>query len=65
MKTVIASMKALPLIGFKADCLVHNSCTTAVEASLTGLPCFALPTSWNNIYDAQLPNSVSERFDDG
>ena len=48
----------------KADCLVHNSCTTAVEASLTGLPCFAYLPVGDNIYDAQLPNSVSERFYD-
>ena len=44
--------------------MVHNSCTTAVEASLTGLPCFAYLPVGDNIYDAQLPNSVSERFYD-
>ena len=46
----------------KADCLIHNSCTTAIEASLSGLPSFSYLPAGDNIYDAQLPNSVSERY---
>jgi len=47
-----------------ADCLVHNSCTTAIEASLIGLPAYSYLPSGDNIYDAELPNSVSRRFYD-
>lgn len=46
----------------KADCLIHNSCTTAIEASLSGLPCYSYLPAGDNIYDAELPNSVSKRY---
>ncbi len=46
----------------KADMLVHNSCTTAMEASLVGLPCLTYLPDGDNIYDAEVPNSVSRKF---
>ena len=43
----------------RADLLVHSSCTTAIEASLLGLPCLSYLPKGQTPYDAPLPNAVS------
>ena len=48
----------------RADCLIHNSCTTAIEAGLSGLPSHVYLPAGDNLYDAALPNSVSHKHYD-
>lgn len=47
-----------------SSCLVHNSCTSAVEASVLGLPALAYRPIANSDCDFDLPNGLSENFDD-
>jgi hypothetical protein len=45
-----------------ATCLVHNGCTSAVEAAVLNLPAFAFCPVEDERYDFILPNSLSEKF---
>jgi surface carbohydrate biosynthesis protein len=45
-----------------ASCLVHNGCTSAVEAAVLNLPTFAFCPVEDERYDFVLPNSLSEKF---
>jgi len=42
--------------------VVHNGCTSAIEANLLGKPALAYEPSKSQGFDLELPNSVSERF---
>jgi len=44
--------------------LVHNGCTTAVEAAILGTPAVAFQPVTDPIFDMQLPNSLSHRAND-
>lgn len=48
----------------KSDVLVHNSCTTAVEAALLGVPALAYSPNHHDLYDFFLPNFLSDKFQD-
>ena len=50
------------LIASKA--LVHNGCTTAVEAAILGTPSVAFQPVTDDTYDMLLPNSLSHRASD-
>ena len=45
-----------------AKCLIHNGCTSAVEASVLQMPVLAYCPFENDTYDIPLPNALSERF---
>ncbi len=47
-----------------ANCLIHNGCTSAVEASVLHLPALAYRPIENPAYDLALPNALSENFSD-
>jgi surface carbohydrate biosynthesis protein len=42
-----------------AQCVIHNGCTTAIEASLLGTPPIAFRPVCSSKYDLHLPNDVS------
>lgn len=42
------------------DALIHNSCTTGVEAALLGKPVLAYREVVSKVYDSYLPNLMSE-----
>ncbi len=44
-----------------AGALVHNGCTSAIEAAVLGTPTFAYRPFVSNEFDLQLPNDVSEQ----
>jgi surface carbohydrate biosynthesis protein len=44
--------------------LIHNGCTTAVEAAILGRPAIAYQPVRDPVYDMQLPNSVSHQARD-
>lgn len=48
----------------RADVLVHNSCTTALEAALVGLPSFAYLPYGDHEYEADIANNVGRKFND-
>ena len=48
----------------KSDVLLHNSCTTAVEAALLGVPALAYAPNYHQLYDFFLPNLLSQTFRD-
>ncbi len=43
--------------------LVHNTCTSAIEAAILGTPALAYRPVRSDEYDVPLPNLVSEEFD--
>jgi len=43
------------------QCLLHNGCTTAVEATVLGTPAISYQPVTSAIYDYHLPNSLSYR----
>lgn len=45
-----------------AKCLIHNGCTSAVEASVLRMPVLAYRPFENATYDIPLPNALSETF---
>ena len=45
-----------------AALVVHNGCTTGLEAALIGRPVFAFTPATSLAYDVELPNSVSTCF---
>lgn len=47
-----------------ADVLVHNGCTSAVEASVIGTPALAYRPVTSEAFDLHLPNSLSQEFYD-
>ncbi|MEX0808000.1 MAG: surface carbohydrate biosynthesis protein [Dongiaceae bacterium] len=47
-----------------ADVLVHNSCTSGVEAAILGTPALSYRPVWSAEFDPPLPNDVSSEFDD-
>jgi len=47
-----------------ARCLIHNGCTSAVEASVLRLPVLAYRPVIDPAYDFSLPNDLSENFTD-
>jgi surface carbohydrate biosynthesis protein len=44
-----------------AQALIHNSCTTGVEAYLLGKPVIAYRPATNDVLDSHLPNAVSRQ----
>lgn len=46
-----------------ATALVHNSCTSGIEAAILGTPALSFRPVRSNEYDPELPNLVSEEFD--
>lgn len=47
-----------------ADAVVHNGCTTAIEAYVLGTPAVAYQPVTSERYDLDLPNALSERVSD-
>lgn len=47
-----------------AEAVIHNSCTTGVEAWLLDRPVFAYQPIRNTVYDSELPNALSLQFDE-
>ena len=47
-----------------ADVMVHNGCTSAVEASVIGTPALAYRPIRSDAFDPDLPNNLSQEFDD-
>jgi surface carbohydrate biosynthesis protein len=45
-----------------ASCLIHNGCTSAVEASVLGLPALSYRPVKSAEFDIALPNLLSEEF---
>lgn len=45
-----------------ADCVVHNGCTSAVEAAMLGRQAFAFRPVSAPDYDLELPNALSRQF---
>jgi surface carbohydrate biosynthesis protein len=58
---VIHEGSAIPWI-IAARAVVHNSCTTGVEAWLLDRPVFTYLPFTNDLYDSKLPNELSEQF---
>ena len=48
-----------------ADVLIHNGCTSAVEASIIGTPALSYRPVKQPGYDNDLPNGLSLEFEDG
>jgi len=48
-----------------ADVLIHNGCTSAVEASIIGTPALSYRPVKLPGYDNDLPNGLSREFEDG
>lgn len=46
------------------EALVHNGCTTAVEATVVGTPALAYRPARAERFDFELPNALSEQADD-
>ncbi|MBT4711296.1 MAG: hypothetical protein HOB82_07195 [Alphaproteobacteria bacterium] len=44
-----------------SDALIHNSCTTGVEAFLLGKPVIAYQPATDNVLDSHLPNALSRQ----
>jgi surface carbohydrate biosynthesis protein len=44
-----------------SSALIHNGCTTAVEAAILGTPAIAFQPVRDPVYDMSLPNSLSHR----
>jgi surface carbohydrate biosynthesis protein len=44
-----------------SDALIHNSCTTGVEAYLLGKPVIAYQPATDDVLDSHLPNALSRR----
>lgn len=44
-----------------AEVVIHNGCTTGLESFMLGKPVIAYQPIISNIYDAHLPNNVSDR----
>lgn len=47
-----------------ADVVIHNGCTSAVEASIIGTPALAYRPVRSDEFDMDLPNNLSQEFDD-
>jgi surface carbohydrate biosynthesis protein len=47
-----------------AKCLIHNGCTSAVEASVLKIPALAFCPVVDHAYDIALPNDLSEKYYD-
>ena len=47
-----------------ADALIHNSCTSGVEAAILGTPALSYRPVRSDEFDPPLPNDVSAEFDD-
>jgi surface carbohydrate biosynthesis protein len=59
---VVHRGSAIPwMMGARA--VVHNSCTTGVEAWILDRPVFAYMPVTSDTYDSELPNELSERHD--
>jgi surface carbohydrate biosynthesis protein len=58
--TVLHEGNVVPWI-LAADLLIHNGCTTAVEAYLLGKPAIAYQPATSEDFDLQLPNLLSHR----
>ena len=58
--TVAFDGSAIPWIA-GADALIHNSCTTGVEAYLLGKPVIAFRPATDDTYDSYLPNALSRQ----
>ena len=54
-----------PIAPWLAAChgLLHNGCTTAVEAVVMGKPAFSYRPVTSDAFDARLPNGLSRQFD--
>jgi surface carbohydrate biosynthesis protein len=48
-----------------ADVLIHNGCTSAVEAAIIGTPALSYRPAKSPGYDNDLPNGLSLEFEDG
>lgn len=46
------------------EAVIHNGCTTAVEATILGTPAIAFQPIRDSVYDMQLPNSLSHQAAD-
>jgi len=62
--TVIHEDSAIPWIA-GAETVIHNSCTTGLEAYLLDVPVAAYRPATNNTLDSHLPNAVSHQAYDG
>ncbi|MBZ0218237.1 MAG: hypothetical protein K8F25_16900 [Fimbriimonadaceae bacterium] len=61
--TVLLEATVVPWL-LAAKCLIHNGCTSAVEASVVKTPALAYCPFENLEYDLQLPNALSEKLVD-
>ena len=52
---VVENQNIIPLI-IASEVLIHNSCTTSIEATLLGKPVISFIPFENNKYDSELPN---------
>ncbi len=57
---VVFEGNAIPWIA-AADALIHNSCTTGVEAYMLGRPVIAYRPATDDVLDSFLPNAVSRK----
>jgi surface carbohydrate biosynthesis protein len=48
---------------YAADLLLHNGCTTAVEAAMVGTPAISFQPAKSEFFDTELPNKLSRRVD--
>lgn len=62
--TVVHEDSAIPWIS-GADAVIHNSCTTGLEAYLLGVPVAAFRPVFDETFDSYLPNAVSHEAIDG
>ncbi len=62
--TVVHEDSAIPWIA-GADAVIHNSCTTGLEAYLLGIPVAAFRPAVDETFDSHLPNAVSHEAVDG
>ena len=58
--SVIENKNIIPLI-IAADVLIHNSCTTSIEAKILGTPVISFIPFQSSKYDSELPNLLGKR----
>lgn len=61
---VVHEDSAIPWIA-GADAVIHNSCTTGLEAYLLDVPVAAFRPAVDDTFDSHLPNAVSHEANDG
>jgi surface carbohydrate biosynthesis protein len=61
--TVVYEGSVVPWL-LSAKCLLHNGCTSAVEASVLKTPALAFCPVVDDRYDNALPNDLSEKYSD-